>query len=177
MAVEYSLTPTLTKRLKEPIGTLIRGSFTETLRRFKEMIEKEKTPRLISVGDTVTKNLTENNILPQLAIVDNKCMRKNIQPIMLDADETICVSNPPGTITREAITAIQNALKSKHRVRILVEGEEDLLTLIAVLYAPEDSLVVYGQPYEGIVVVRATPQKKEWIAGILKAMEGARKAK
>jgi len=51
------------------------------------------------------------------------------------------------------------------------------LTLAVVLYAPNDSVVIYGQPYEGIVVVRASASKKEEIATILKTMENPRKAK
>jgi len=52
-----------------------------------------------------------------------------------------------------------------------------LLTLAAVLYAPENSFVVYGQPLEGIVVVKVTEQKKKEITEVLKAMEIFRKAK
>jgi uncharacterized protein (UPF0218 family) len=52
-----------------------------------------------------------------------------------------------------------------------------LLALIAVLYAPEKSLVVYGQPYEGIVVVKVTSEKKAEATEILKAMKTVRKAK
>ncbi|MDI6805914.1 MAG: DUF359 domain-containing protein, partial [Candidatus Bathyarchaeia archaeon] len=59
----------------------------------------------------------------------------------------------------------------------IVDGEEDLLTLIAVLYAPQNSFVVYGQPYEGIVVVKVTPEKKAEVSEILKTMETARKTK
>jgi hypothetical protein len=104
-------------------------------------------------------------------------MRKSIKPTPLTAENTIHVKNPPGTITQEAIVAIQDALKSSHRTKIVVDGEEDLLTLIAILHAPESSFVVYGQPYEGVVVVKVTPQKKSEIADILKAMENVRKAK
>jgi uncharacterized protein (UPF0218 family) len=57
-----------------------------------------------------------------------------------------------------------------------VDGEEDLLTLIAVLNAPEKSLVVYGQPYEGIVVVKVTAKKKAEAMEILKAMKTASKS-
>ncbi len=177
MVTRYNLTPELRRKLKEPIGTLIRGSFIETMKRFKDIVEKEKPSSIISVGDTVSKNLVKNNMLPQLSIVDNRVMRRSIQPIPLAAEKTIYVKNPPGTITEEALKAIQEALKSNSRVKIVVDGEEDLLTLIAVLYAPENSFVVYGQPYEGVVVVKATRKKKAEVAGILKAMENVRKAK
>jgi hypothetical protein len=177
MAVAYTLTPELRKKLKKPIGTLIRGSFAETMKILKNMTEKEKSDFLVSVGDTVSRNLTENRMFPQLSIVDNKVMRRNVQPVPLTAEQTIHVKNPPGTITEEALGAIQEALKTNCRIKIVVDGEEDLLALIAVLYSPENAFVIYGQPYEGVVAVRATPEKKAEVAEILKAMENVRKAK
>jgi uncharacterized protein (UPF0218 family) len=156
---------------------LIRGSFSEAMNRFKDMVEKEKPPCMISVGDTVSRNLDRSRVFPKLSIIDNLAMRKSIRPVSLTTEKTIHVKNPQATITDEAITAIRDALEANSRVKIVVNGEEDLLTLIAVLYAPENAFVIYGQPYEGIVVVKATPTKKEEIVGILKAMETVRKAK
>ena len=177
MAIAYSLTPELRIKLKKPIDTLIRGSFAETMKIFKDMTEKERSAVIISVGDTVSKNLAENHVFPQLSIVDNRVMRRNIQSIPLPAEKTIHIKNPQGTITEEALRAVQEALKSNCRVKIVVDGEEDLLTLIAVLYSPENSFIIYGQPYEGIVVVKATNEKKAEVAVILKAMENVRKPK
>lgn len=177
MTIVYSLSPELRIKLKKPIGTLIRGSFSETMKIFKDMKQKEMPTAIISVGDTVSKNLTENYLLPLVSIVDHKVMRKSTQPIPLKAEKTINIRNPPGTITEEAIEAIQEAMKSNCHVKIFVDGEEDLLTLIAVLYAPENSFVVYGQPREGVVVVKVTLEKKAEVAEILKAMEHVRKAK
>jgi len=177
MATAYSLTPELRKKLKKPIGTLIRGSFAQTMKILKNMTEKEKPVFMISVGDTVSKNLAKNHMFPQLSIVDNRVMRRTVQPIPLTAEKVIHVKNPPGTITEEALSAIQEALKSNCRVKIVADGEEDLLVLIAVVYSPENAFVIYGQPYEGVVVVKVTPEKKAEVAGILKVMENVRKAK
>jgi len=177
MATRYRLTPELRKKLKKPIGTLIRGSFNETMKKLKDLVKKENPPMIISVGDSVSKNLTKNNMPLKLSIVDNKVMRKRIQPIALKADETLYVKNPPATLTEEALATIQEALEQNRRVKIVVDGEEDLLTLAAVLYAPENSFVVYGQPLEGIVVVKVTKQKKKEVTEVLKAMEIFRKAK
>jgi uncharacterized protein (UPF0218 family) len=58
----------------------------------------------------------------------------------------------------------------------VVDGEEDLLTLVAVLYAPENAVVVYGQPYEGIVLVKVSPEKKAEALEFLKAMENCSKS-
>ena len=177
MAVAYTITEELRIKLKEPIGTLIRGSFLETMKKFKTIVEKEQPPVIISVGDTVSKNLAENRLFPRLAIVDNRVMRNSIRPIPLTQEKTIHLKNPPGTITEEAVSAIREASENSNRVKIVVEGEEDLLALVAVLYAPEDSFVVYGQPHEGMVVVKVTPEKRAEVAGILKTMENVRKTK
>jgi uncharacterized protein (UPF0218 family) len=164
-------------KLKAPFGMLIRGSFAETMSKMKNIVEKEKPPKIVSVGDTVSRNLREHQINPQLSITDNRCMRKRIKPRIFTAENFVHVKNPQGTITEEATTAIREALKSDKHVHVIVDGEEDLLTLIAVLYAPERSLVVYGQPNEGIVIVKVTPEKKADAAEILKSMETVRKAK
>ena len=171
MTTRYLLTPELRKRLQKPIGTLFRGSPKETIRKLKDLTDQENPPMIISVGDSISKNLTRSNIFPKLSIVDNKVMRRKIQPITLKADKTLYARNPPGTITDEAITTIKEAIKYNGHVKIVIDGEEDLLTLVAALYAPENSFIVYGQPLEGIVVVKVTNQKKEEVTEIMKAME------
>jgi uncharacterized protein (UPF0218 family) len=145
--------------------------------RMEDIVKREKPPKVISVGDTVSRNLHGRQLKPQLSITDNKCMRKRVEPRVFSAENVVYVKNPQGTITEEAITAVREALESEEQTHIVVDGEEDLLTLVAVLYAPEKSLVVYGQPHEGIVVVKVTSEKKTEAAEILKAMETVRKAK
>lgn len=170
MSIAYVLPPKLRRRLKKPIGELIRGSYEETMEKLKLLIEKEKPPCVVSVGDVISKNLVEKSLHPKLLIVDNRVMRSNIEPAKLDAEEEKHVRNPPGTITFEALNAIQKAFKTAHTVKIVVEGEEDLLALPAIQFAPENAFIVYGQPLEGIVVVRATLQKKAEVAEILEEM-------
>ena len=171
MPIKYNLTPELRVKVKQPLGTLVRGSFTETMIRFGDMVNKENPSSIISVGDTVSKNLAKNHILPKLSIIDNKCMRKSIPPTVLATEKTFCVKNPQGTITEEAIAAIHEALQSSQHAKIVVEGEEDLLALVAIMQAPQDSFVLYGRPHEGIVVVKVTTGKKKEVSEILKAMQ------
>jgi uncharacterized protein (UPF0218 family) len=175
MTVAYSVTLEMRLKLKEPFGTLIRGSFSKTMDKLEDIVKKEKPPGIISVGDTVSRNLHEHRIIPRLAITDNKSMRKAIQPQTFPPKNLIQVKNPQGTITEEAIAAVRDALEGDKQVQILVDGEEDLLTLVAVLHAPENSLVIYGQPHEGIVVVKVTPEKKADVARILNAMKTVRR--
>jgi hypothetical protein len=147
------------------------------MKKFKDIVENERSPAIISVGDTVSKNLVKNRLFPCLAIVDNRVMRRTTWPFLLKQEKTIRIKNPPGTITEEAVSTIREASRKNNRVKIIVEGEEDLLTLIAVLYAPENSFVVYGQPHEGVVAVKVTPTKRAEVAAILKDMENVRKTK
>jgi hypothetical protein len=177
MAIVYYLPADLRAKLRQPLGTLIQGSFAETMNRLKDMVQEEKPPCLVSVGDTVSKNLEKNRILPWLSIVDNKSMRRTTRPFPSTVAKTLHVRNPNGTITDEAIAAVRDSLSGNSRVRIIVDGEEDLLTLVAIQYAPDNSFVVYGQPYEGIVVTRATQLKKAEVVAILESMRQARKAK
>jgi len=122
-----------------------------------------------------SKNLHKHGIIPQLAITDNLTMRKKTAPQIFEGKNIIKVKNPQGTITQQAIDSIRNALQTKDDAHILVDGEEDLLTLVAVLYAPENALVVYGQPNQGIVVVRVTSKKRAEAERIWGAMKTVKK--
>jgi uncharacterized protein (UPF0218 family) len=170
------LTDELRKELKKPQGLLIDGPFEETMKRLKDFIEKEKPSLVISVGDVVSRNMIEYGVPVNVLIVDNKVMRKPIQPITVDADQTLYAKNPPGAITDEAWAAIRSAVEQKGQTRVMVDGEEDLLTLAVVLAAPQDAIVVYGQPHRGIVVVKVTEETKEKMRRFVDAMEEASKS-
>jgi len=141
------------------------------MKRLKEVIEKEKPSLVVSVGDVVSRNMIEYDVPLNVLIVDNKVMRKAIQPITVDADQTLYAGNPAGAITDEAWAAIRSAVEQKGQTRVVVDGEEDLLTLAVVLSAPQDSIVIYGQPHQGIVVVKVTEETKERIRQFVDDME------
>ncbi|UCG36875.1 MAG: GTP-dependent dephospho-CoA kinase family protein [Candidatus Bathyarchaeota archaeon] len=156
------------------MGTLFQGSIESTLNNVKNLIDKEKPAKIITVGDQVSKDFSENLIQPDVLIVDEKIMRKRIAPIHLAADEITQVMNPPGTITDEAWQTVERAILSPGCTKILVDGEEDLLALVAILTAPESSLVFYGQPHKGIVAVVVTAETKQKMREIFDAMQIAR---
>jgi len=147
------------------------GSPEETMKELEEKVIREKPAMIIAVGDIVSENMAKHGILTHLAIIDNRVMRQPREPVVLKVKQTIHVKNPPGTITDEAWLAVKEALKQKSAVKIVVDGEEDLLTLVALLHAPLNALVVYGQPYEGIVAVRVTQRKKQKAQSIMEAMQ------
>ncbi len=147
------------------------GSPEETMKKLEELVNREKPTIIVSVGDVVSENMAEHGILTHLAIVDNRVMRQPREPVVLRVNQTIHVKNPPGTITDQAWFAVKEALKQKRQVKIVVDGEEDLLTLVVLLHAPLNALVVYGQPYEGIVAVKVTQRKRQEVRRIIEAMK------
>ena len=165
------LTPELRQKLKAPLGFLIRGSTDDTIRKIEELIKEEKPSTIISVGDVVSENMIRHHILPQVLVVDNKVMRKTITPILMEVNQTLHVKNPPGTLTDEAWSAMEKAMQQIQRTRIMVDGEEDLLALVAVLYAPDRSFVIYGQPNEGMVLIEVTEKKKHEFQKLLKVFK------
>ncbi len=174
MTLVYTITPQLRQKLKEPFGTLIEGTYEETMAKLKAQVAKDKPTRIVSVGDVVSRNLHTHGIHPQLTIIDNVSLRNRAMPKEAPVERTVNVQNPPGTITREAIDAIKAALDANVHTHIVVEGEEDLLVLIAVLFAPEGALVVYGQPHLGVVAVGVSAEKKLQVRQFLNEMKPAK---
>lgn len=162
--------------MKRPLGALIEGAPDKTMRALEKLISEAKPSRMISVGDVVSRNMLRHGIVPQLMIVDNKIMRATVEPFETQAKKKMSVVNPPGTLTAETWTVVDNALKQKELVLIVVDGEEDLLTLVAVLRLPKGSLVVYGQPRKGIVVVKVDKIIKQKVSQIVRSMEPLPKA-
>ena len=143
------------------------------MEKIKQLIQKQKPNQIISVGDVVTQNLTKNHVPIHVMIIDNKALRRGIQPIKAEAQKILHVKNPPGTITPEAWTTVQQALEQSQITKVFVDGEEDLLTLVAVIQAPANSLVIYGQPYEGVVAIKVTAQTKKKMQKIIDTMQPA----
>lgn len=145
--------------MKSPLGQLIAGQPSETMPKLKEVVERLHPPKIITVGDVVSTEARATGIPANLRIIDGKTMRHGYTSAVSRTRATLHVVNPAGTITQESWQAIKEALEEDDAT-IIVEGEEDLLAIPAVLEAPLRSLIVYGQPSEGIVVVEATSQRK-----------------
>jgi len=155
--------------LKSPLGRLFSN--------VRDLVDKirEKPPKLlISVGDRVTMEIISKGVMPDLAIIDLREMRKPVSPRMKSAllsraKHVIRVKNPAGSLTPALFSAICGAERG---TVIKVEGEEDLATLPAIALSPAGSCVVYGQPGEGLVLVRVTGNKKREILNIIKKFKG-----
>ncbi|WP_456420694.1 GTP-dependent dephospho-CoA kinase [Thermococcus sp.] len=170
----FRLTEELRRELKEPLGELIRGPIPEPYLRIRDEL-RGKT--VITVGDVVTENILKLGLFPSLALSDLKTKRTEYSPDINARAVFLTVSNPPGTITKALLEAIRKAFRLVERgrqVHILVNGEEDLGAIPAVLYAPLGGVVLYGQPDEGVVLIKVTPECKRRCARILARMEVVR---
>jgi len=138
----------------------------------KQLVLKQTPPMVIAVGDVVSRNMHAAGLHPLLAVIDNISLRGQTERSPeIHGEKTVHVRNPQGTLTEEAIEAVRQALLSAEHTHIVVSGEEDLLVLTAVEYAPENSFVIYGQPHCGVVVVKVTADKKAEVKGFLNDMK------
>lgn len=164
------LTEDLRLKLKSPMGLLIEGDVESVMHRLMPLIQNK---RVISVGDVVSQNLIDHGVCPELVIVDGKNLRDEIADC-IECDDTDTVENPQSEITGELWVAIERFFKDKTKrfKKILVEGEEDLAVMPAVLHGDGDTVVLYGQPGKGVVIIEVTEQKKKEISDYLNEMEG-----
>ena len=151
----------LKAELQKPFGDLCsHADCAEKLRAFK---------RIVTVGDITTYNVVQAGIVPDVCIIDGITMRATVPDEICHAisaePRTIYeVDNPPGSISQQLQNAVSGSMKNigrSLRTRIVVNGEEDLAVIPAVIEAPLGTAVVYGQPSEGMVIIVTTREKKE----------------
>ena len=158
------------EKLKAPLGELVAGDLARCISVLKSVLEVEKPVRLILVGDTISRTALQSGIRPSVIIIDGKEKRKPATNFLVHAAGILRTRNKPGSIEPAAWKMVERAIE-KGNSAVLVDGEEDLLTLPAIIAAPSGSLVVYGQPNEGIVLVRVTPEKQKEVHARLGSME------
>ena len=128
--------------------------------------------RVISVGDVTTAELLKLGIKPDVAVVDYRVMRSEADEDLKRAVDgyripSVRIRNPAGTIT----PALFKAFEKNPPIKIIVEGEEDLATMVAAIKAPLGSVVLYGQPGKGVVWIDVTEQKKQQFEDLLGRFE------
>jgi len=157
----------LRNRLKEPLGILIRNDELT-----KESISKYLLPDsfVISVGDATTEKLIGFNLIPSIQIVDGLEKRKKRALPSSNVSTNLTCTNPPAEITQQSLETIKKAFQSPKPVRITVVGEEDLLVLPVCILASETSVIMYGQPNEGLVIVKVSKEVKNKVQSIINSM-------
>ena len=149
-------------KLKKPLGKV-----HKSLETIKSLSKKY---RIISVGDICTLALLCIGVRPHLAVFDFKYMRQALPQGMAsilkrEFKNIKTIENKAGTISEALLKNAKTIIKNGGALHIV--GEEDLTALVFIKNASEKEIIVYGQPNEGIVVVRPDKKTKKFIDSLL----------
>jgi uncharacterized protein (UPF0218 family) len=111
---------------------------------------------------------------PDVAVFDYKTQRaedyKAKERIARMGGRLVKVENPPGRITRALWKAVRDAVSAKEKIKIEVEGEEDLAALVAIATAPDGAHVIYGLPQRGLMVVEVNAETRGLATAAIRKM-------
>ena len=155
--------------MKISLGVLLPENQSNTLNIKNLLLENSY---IIRVGDRTTEKMIEYDLIPSLQIIDNLEKReKKESPKLTSNTIELSVDNPAAEITLQSIDVIKKAFTMQPPIRLCVNGEEDLLVLPVCIHAPENAIVLYGQPNEGLVLVKITPEIRNKAQSLLNLME------
>ncbi|MDG6909837.1 MAG: DUF359 domain-containing protein [Nitrososphaerota archaeon] len=157
----------LRPKLAKPLGRVF-GAEETAGSEFAAFVQR--VPMAITVGDRVTETLGTMGRTPDVQVVDGFERRSRREPPHVPYRRLVRVKNPAGSLTTSAIAGMSKAFEGTKPVRVLVEGEEDLMVMLAVAMAPISSVVFYGQPGVGVVTVKVSAVSKSRNRAILAEM-------
>lgn len=191
----FKLKPSMRKEFSKPLGKLFKGdpdvSFPEVIKwmnnKFSDLFDgssKEKAPIVIGVGDIVSKSILQNKFLRSLVkylFVDGESQRGRNQFRIPNLENSIKKTfyNPAGFINEEIFEFFQETLNDDTQYLAIIDGEEDLLVIPAILES-NNSFIFYGQPPitdikppipAGCVVIYNNTELKQRIKGLFEQME------
>ncbi len=150
--------------LQKSLGTVLTGAqIPQSVLIYRDNV-------IVTVGDVTTQTVFACGVQPSLAIIDLLVERKPYQPFeSYKFPKRYAIrrlTSGPGYISKRAIREIAAWSKSvKKRTVLVIAGEEDLLTIPALIEAPIGAVLYYGQPRvagkEGMVEVVVTQKKKD----------------
>ncbi len=152
------------------------------------LLEEELADRLgdagtlCTVGDMTTETVHRLGASIHLAVVDYQTKREPdlgwVKALATVGEATLEVANAAATITWEMYNAILEAWSSSTALKMVVDGEEDLASLPAILHAPEGATVIYGIPDTGLCLVQVDGHARDVVTDVLRRLpcrsEGAR---
>ncbi|MDC1057694.1 GTP-dependent dephospho-CoA kinase family protein [Nitrosopumilus sp.] len=126
---------------------------------------------IITVGDRTTEKLIDFDLIPSLQIIDGLEKRIKRDIIKLGDAFELKIDNPAAEITLQSIEIIKKAFTMNSPIRLTVNGEEDLLVLPVCIHAPENSVILYGQPNKGLVLIQITAEIRNKAQALLNLMK------
>lgn len=137
----------------------------------------EKTS-FIAVGDIVSESFMKLGKPASVSIIDGKTRRQLLNKNSINFFPGITsrtTDNPAGTITQKATVSLLAALRDYETTHvkqlIAVAGEEDLLTIPAILLSPLQTVILYGQFGVGIVAVKISEQSKKHVYNLFRKFQ------
>jgi len=149
----------LKNELKKPQGLLVKNDLVH-INTVGQLMSRFGLR--IAVGDIASWFIVKNNIYCDLLVFDNKTERKELVKKLedvLDEKKIVEYKNQSGIITKGLYKKIGECLFDYKYLKIV--GEEDLAVLPAICFCPLDSTIIYGQPGEGLVVIKVGEKEKE----------------
>lgn len=176
----------LRSEFKKPLGKLLHNNDITKERIIHEIFDASNIDNnwdnilLITIGDATTEKITSYGITPSIHIIDGleKRRKRNLLPQSKKIKNVLYCNNPAGQISEQSIITIKKAFESEKPVRIVVDGEEDLLVLPVCVQAPisshtnkQKTVILYGQPNEGMVIIHLDTKIKNKIRSLLELMK------
>lgn len=168
---QFTLPENAREDLREPIGSIAKD-MNGILSELKPNIV------LISVGDIVSRTLSDLGRTADISIIDGKTRREVLQQefeSFFQNAKLTKIENQAGTITQKAALSVKAAINdfqmTHKRQLVVVSGEEDLLAIPSILLSPLQTVVVYGQFDKGIVIVHVSEQNKKQVYDLFRKFQ------
>jgi len=154
--------------LKIPLGVLLPIG-QDNKRNIQKYLSDDSF--IITVGDRTTEKMIDFDLTPSLQIIDGFEKRIKRDIVKLGDAFELQIDNPAAEITLQSIEIIKKAFTMNPPIRLTVNGEEDLLVLPVCIHAPENSVILYGQPNKGLVLVQITAEIRNKAQALLDLMK------
>ncbi len=171
--IHLKMPENLREELRKPLGKVF-----DSVHKVIKFIKFIKPIQVIAVGDIIVDALLRSGIDPDVKIIDFRTRRKRTD---LFAKHQLVKKGPslvnnPGTINLRTAEKLRQMIQQRSVLNkdgpynswLIVEGEEDLLALPAILFAPLNSLVLYGHWQLGIIAVEVDEKIKDKVRKIIK---------
>jgi len=162
------LPDSLRDQLKIPLGVLLPIGQDNKINIQKYLSDNSY---IITVGDRTTEKMIDFDLIPSLQIIDGLEKRIKRDILKLGSAFELKIDNPAAEITLQSIEIIKKAFTMNSPIRLTVNGEEDLLVLPVCIHAPENSVILYGQPNKGLVLVQITTEIRNKAQALLDLMK------
>lgn len=130
---------------------------------------------VVAIGDLVSRTAIEEGLAPKVIVVDYRTERKPVGDDVVAivsgyGKNVLRVKNPAATVTNALYHAVAQSLRLQGSVRIEVDGEEDLAGLPVFAECELGTVVLYGMPGKGVVVVRVDEAMRQRARDLLAQM-------